>query len=80
MTKLGTGRIQDKIDIEWLDARVFPVLSKKLETCNLDEADTIFARVTDFTLLDSAMKNPDPLVKSLAVLLRKKMKTKKHLQ
>ena len=73
LTKLGTGRIQDKIDIEWLDARVFPVLSKKLETCSLDEADSIFTRVTDLSLLDSAMKNPDPLVRSLAVLLRKKI-------
>jgi len=79
LTKLGTGRIQDQIDIEWLDSRIFPVLSRKLETCSLDEADAIFTRVTDVSLLDSAMKNPDPIVRSLAVLLRKKMPKKNRI-
>ena len=74
LTKLGTERIQDRIDIEWLDAKIIPVLSKKLESCNLDEAEALFARITSIPLLKSAMKNPNPLVRSLAAMLQGKIK------
>ena len=74
LTKLGTERIQDRIDIEWLDAKIMPALSKKLDSCSLDEAEAVFSRITSIPLLTSAMKNPNPLVRSLAAMLRKKIK------
>ncbi len=73
LTKLGTERIQDRLDIEWLDAKIIPVLSKKLESCNLDEAEDVFNRITSLPLLASAMKNPNPVVRSLAAMLQKKI-------
>jgi hypothetical protein len=74
LTKLGTERIQDKIDIEWLDAKIIPALSKKLESCNLDEAEVVFSRITSIPLLNSAMKNTNPLVRSLAAMFLGKAK------
>lgn len=74
LTKLGTGRIQDRIDIEWLDAKIIPVLSNKLESCSLNEAEVVFSRITSIPLLNSAMKNPNPLVRSLAAMLQDKIK------
>lgn len=74
LTKLGTERIQDRIDIEWLDAKIMPILSKKLESCSLDEAEAVFDRITSIPLLASALKNPNPLVRSFAAMLRKKIK------
>ena len=73
LTKLGTERIQDRLDIEWLDAKIIPVLSKKLESCNLDEAEGVFSRITSLPLLASAMKNPNPVVRSLAAMLQEKI-------
>jgi hypothetical protein len=74
LTKMGTERIQDRIDIEWLDAKIIPVLLKKLESCNLDEAEIIFSRITSIPLLESAMGNPNSLVRSLASMLLRKAK------
>jgi len=74
LTKMGTERIQDRIDIEWLDAKIIPVLSKRLESCNLDEAGIVFSRITSIPLLKSAMKNPNPHVRSLASMLLGKIK------
>jgi hypothetical protein len=73
LTKMGTERIQDKIDIKWLDAKIIPALSKKLESCSLDEAGIVFARITSIPLLKSAMKNPNPHVRSLAAMLQNKI-------
>ena len=73
LTKLGTERIQDRLDIEWLDAKIIPVLSRKLESCNLDEAEGVFSRITSLPLLASAMKNPNPVVRSLAAMLQEKI-------
>ncbi|MFZ2655916.1 MAG: hypothetical protein WAX69_13380 [Victivallales bacterium] len=74
LTKMGTERIQDRIDIEWLDAKIIPILSKKLESCSLDEAGIVFSRITSIPLLKSAMKNSNPHVRSLAAMLQKKLK------
>jgi hypothetical protein len=60
--------------IEWLDAKIMPALSRKLESCSLDEAESVFERITSIPLLASAMKNPSPLVRSLSAMLRKKIR------
>ena len=73
LTKMGTERIQDRLDIEWLDAKIIPVLSKRLESCSLDEAGAVFARIASIPLLKSAMKNPNPHVRSLATMLQNKI-------
>ncbi|HBC88765.1 MAG TPA: hypothetical protein DCZ94_17625 [Lentisphaeria bacterium] len=74
LTKMGTERIQDKIDMEWLDAKIIPVLSKKLKSCSLDDAGKIFSRITSIPLLKASMKNPNPRIRSLATMIQKKIK------
>lgn len=71
LTKMGTGRMQDRIDIEWLDSKIIPVLCEKLTTCDLYGANAIFSRIATNNLLEAALKNPDRKVQMLAKLILK---------
>lgn len=73
MTKLGTGRLQDKLDIDWLDAKILPVLTEKLKDCSLDEAAAIFARIVTPELCAAAADNPNATVRSLALMTRRQL-------
>ena len=73
LTKLGTGRIQDQIDIEWLDAKIIPELQKILKSCDLNTASEIFSRISNKELCEAAIKNSNQLVKSLGLMTKKKL-------
>lgn len=70
LTKMGTKRIQDRIDIEWLDAKVIPKLSRQLKKCSLEQANDIFSRLVTTALLQAAMENPDKKVRMLASIIQ----------
>ena len=66
VTKDGTGRDQDQLDIAFLEAKLRADLGGRLKTATLPEAEAIFARYTDHFVAAKALENPDPAVQALA--------------
>ncbi len=66
VTKDGTGREQDQLDIAFLEAKLRNDLSPRLKTATIAEAEAIFARYTDHVVAAKALENSDPAVQALA--------------
>ncbi len=66
VTKEGTGREQDRLDITFLEAILRTDLGARLVKATRAEAEAIFARYADHVVAAKALDNPDPAVQALA--------------
>lgn len=66
LTKEGTGREQDRVDITHLEGRLHTELGARLTTASFAEAEAVFARYVDHAVAARALENPDPAVQALA--------------
>ncbi len=66
VTKDGTGRDQDQLDISFLEAKLRNDLGSRLKTATPAEAEAIFARYADHVVAAKALENLDPAVQALA--------------
>jgi len=66
-SKLETGRDKDRYDIQHLESVVRAGYKKRLPTATLAEAQSMLERFSEWEVLTSAMENPFPEVKELAM-------------
>jgi len=66
-SKLETGRDKDRYDIQHLESVVRADYKKRLPTATLAEAQSMLERFSEWEVLTSAMENPFPEVKELAM-------------
>ncbi len=67
ISKENTGRSQDEHDIRFLEDKVRRNWMRALPSANLDEAKSMFGRFVDWQVLRTALENPEPAVRELAM-------------
>jgi len=67
LTKLETGRDQDRDDIQFLTRKVQADMGGRLETATPAEADTLLAKYSDSVVLRRALLNPHEAVRQIAL-------------
>ncbi len=71
LTKAGTGRPQDELDVFFLESKIRRELGQRLAVATPEEAAAIFARYVDHVVCERALANPSPEVQAQArALLR----------
>lgn len=66
-TKAETGRQSDVEDMAFLEGKIRSEMKRRLEICDLGEAEKHFSRYIDHTTCLAALKNPAPEVQSLGL-------------
>jgi hypothetical protein len=67
VSKLNTGRPQDQMDREYLEALVLQEYEIRLPGASFAEAQALLDRYVDWRTCQAALKNPDSQVQSLAM-------------
>ncbi|MEI6070678.1 MAG: hypothetical protein WCS31_02715 [Verrucomicrobiae bacterium] len=65
LTKSGTGRLQDELDIQFLENQLQKRLAPELKVCNPSRAKEILTEYMDQVLLEAALENPDATVREM---------------
>jgi hypothetical protein len=66
-SKLDTGRAKDLYDIQFLESLVREDYQRRLPVTTFEEAEAMIERFSDWQVLQSALENPLPEVRELAM-------------